>query len=773
LFCKDCQKIFCIIALLICSLRVDAQTVQVAEREPERPNVPQAATPTAVPPAVPAATSSTPSSIPLSRLKIGLVLSGGGARGIAHVGVLKWFEEHRIPVDLVAGTSMGGLVGAFHAMGSSSTEMQEILNSIQWDEMLSTGPNFSQLSFRRKEDRRAFQSKIELGLRHGVALPLGLSTDHYIGLLFDRLTLPYAGIGSFDELPTPFRCVATDFLRGESVVLKDGPLASAMRATMSIPGVFRPVERDGRVLVDGGLLNNIPTDVIKELDPDVVIAVDVGTPLGDIDSIASLAGILSQSVSIMLIESDRRNLRLADIIISPELGGHSFLDFSTPDRIIEIGYQAAKRKAAVLERFALGETEWNEYLARRAAKKRTAVPVPDAIVIAGVPAGAQKRLRNRLSDFVGRPLEPQKLETELTRVTGQGRYEGLEYTVLPGSGRSNLNLLQITAKEKYSAPPTLNFGLEIDGSEVDEIDFTIGGRLTVYDIGKYGAEWRSDIKLGFGNLFGTEYFYPLGSSGIFAAPRAAYRRESFNVFEGDANIAQYQMDGYGAGFDLGYVNRLSELRVGYEIGRINAIVRTGDPVALPSADGTLSLARVRWSYDGQDSATIPTRGLRLVAEGRWYFQTPAVPDNFSQAEIRLSAFHPMRERGSFFFAGSGGTSFNQQNVGTQLFTLGGPFRLGAYDRDQFRGNRYLLLSAGYLHRLSQLPSLIGGRVYATGWYDFGGAFGGINSNTLNNRYRNAISVGLVADTILGPLSLIGSFGEGGQGKIYFSVGKFF
>jgi NTE family protein len=757
LFCKgtkDGQKIFCIISLLICALKVDAQTAQVAEREAERPAISRSAA-------------------PQSPLKIGLVLSGGGARGIAHVGVLQWFEEHRIPVDLVAGTSMGGIVGALHAMGSSPAEMRDILNSIEWDEMLSTGPSFRQLSFRRKEDRRAYQSKIELGLRHGIALPLGLSTDHYIGLLFDRLTLPYAGIRSFDELPTPFRCVATDFLRAESVVLKDGSLASAMRATMSIPGVFRPVERDGRVLVDGGLLNNIPTDIIKKLDPDVIIAVDVGTPLGDIKSIASLAGILTQSVSIMLLESDRRNLRLADIIISPDLGDHSLLDFSAIDNLIDIGYQAADRKAAVLKKFALNETEWNEYLARRNAKKRTAVPVPDTLDITGVPASAQKRLRNRLSEYVGRPLDPQKLEIELTRITGQGQYEGLEYTVLPGTGRSNLNLLQISVKEKYFAPPTLNFGLELDGSEVSDINFTIGGRLTVYDIGKYGAEWRSDIKLGFGNLFATEYFYPLGSNGIFVAPRAAYRRENFNVFEGDENIAEYQNDRYGAGFDLGYVNRLSELRVGYEVGRIDATVRTGEEDALPRATGMFSLARARWSYDGQNSATIPTRGIRFTAEGRWYFQTPNVPDKFSQAEIRLSAFHPLSRQGSLFFAGSGGTSFSQRNVGTQQFTLGGPFRLGAYDRDEFRGNQYLLVSAGYLRRVSQLPSLIGGRVFAAGWYDFGGAFGGLKANTFNNRYRNAISAGVVADTILGPVSLVGSFGEGGRGKIYFTVGKFF
>jgi NTE family protein len=748
LFCSAYQKIFCIFSLflLVCLQPIGIFAAQA--------------------------------SLPRRPLKIGLVLSGGGARGIAHAGVIQWLEEHRIPVDYISGSSMGGIVGALHAMGNSAAEIREILNSVRWEEILTTGPNFRQLSFRRKEDRRAYQSKIELGLRHGLSLPLGLSTDHYIGLLFDRLTLPYAGLGSFDDLPIPFRCVATDFLKGQSVVLKDGSLASAMRATMSIPGVFRPVERDGRVLVDGGLLNNIPTDVIKELGPNVVIAVDVGTPLGDMETIASMAGILSQSVSIMLVEADRRNLRLADIIINPadDLGGHSFLDFSNINNLIDIGYQAAKNKAAVLEKFALDEAEWNEYLAQRSARKRTAVPVPEALEITGVSAGAQHRLRDRLKGYVGRPLEPEQLENELTKITGQGRYEGLEYAVLPANERSNHNLLQISVKEKYSAPPTLNLGIELDGSEVDQFNFTIGGRLTLYDLGKYGAEWRSDVKVGLNNLFGTEYFYPLGANGFFAAPRISYRRDALNIFDGESSIAEYQKDRSGIGFDLGHVSRLNEFRIGYEVGHIDALVRTGDSTSLPvapAAFGSYSLARARWSFDAQNSPTVPTRGLRMIAEGRRYFQTPNVPDNFSQAELKLSSFHPLSRRGSLFFAGLGGTSFGQRDVGVQQFTLGGPFRLGAYDRDEFRGNHYFLLSTGYLRRLSQLPSLMGGRLYAAGWYDFGSAFGGLRANILNNRYQNAASAGLIADTILGPVSLIGSYGEGGRGKVYFTVGKFF
>ncbi|HKX31748.1 MAG TPA: patatin-like phospholipase family protein [Blastocatellia bacterium] len=706
-------------------------------------------------------------------LKVGLVLSGGGARGVAHIGVLRWFEEHRIPVDYVAGTSMGGLIGGVYAMGMGPAEIQALLHAIRWKEILSTGPGYQDLSFRRKEDRRAFQTGIEMGLRHGISLPLGLSTDHFIGLLFDRLTLPYHGIKNFDELPIPYRCVATDFLKAEQVVMKDGPLSTAMRATMSIPGVFRPVEREGRVLVDGGLVNNIPTDVMREMGPEVVIAVDVGTPLGELESISSLPGILAQSVSGILIQSDRRNLRLADLIIAPELGNHSLLDFSPIDRLVEAGYQAAERKAAILRRFALDEAQWRQYLERRSARRRTVVPTPTALEITGVEASAQRRLQRELEPYVGAPLDPPTLEKSLTRITGEGRYESLQYSVLPGRPTPDQDLLLVRVNQKYYAPPALNFGLDLDGSDINEINFTVGARLTMYDLGKEGAEWRSDLKLGFNNILASEYFYPLGERGLFVAPAMAYRRERRDFFSRQTRIAQYQTEKLDGGFDLGLMSRRSEVRLGYAVGRLNASVRAGEPDTVPAARGLVSMARLRATFDGQNSATIPTRGLRVVAEGRWFLDSPDVQGRFGQAELQLSAFHPLSRRDSIFLAGSGGTSFVRGSLGTHQFTLGGPFRLGAYNRDELRGDRYLLATAGYLRRFYQLPSLLGGNVYLGGWGDLGGAYGGVNANSDGNRFRQALSAGLVVDTIFGPFSVIGSFGEGGRGKIYFVIGKFF
>ncbi|MCW5970897.1 MAG: patatin-like phospholipase family protein [Blastocatellales bacterium] len=714
----------------------------------------------------------TTAQLPHKRLKIGLALSGGGARGVAHVGVLKWCEEHRIPVDYIAGTSMGGLIGGLYSIGVSPEELRSLLININWSEALSSGPSFSQLSFRRKEDRRDFQSDVELGLRGGVSLPAGLSSAHFIGLLIDRLTLPYSQIEDFDQLPIPFRCLATDFLNAQPLLLSNGSLATALRATMAIPGVFPPVEREGLVLVDGGLLNNIPTQALRGLGPDVLIAVDVGARLGDLQSIASFSGILQQSITVMTIDNERRSLRLADIVIAPELGEMNTLDFSQIERAADIGYEAAEAKSAILSRFSLDEDSWNRYLDERRARTRLTIPVPEAVRIEGVDARAQQSIRRQLEGYAGQPLDAIRLEADLSKVLGEGRYASLDYRFAPNSSPGAANTLLIHARAKTHAPPTVNFKVEIDGSDVNDINFTLGARATYFDLGGYGAEWRNDLTIGFRTQMFTEYFRPLSrtsAGGLFVAPCAYYIRDRQNLYvPGGGRAAEYQGNRVGAGVDFGYLTRRSELRAGYEIGHQDTRVRIGLPI-LPTVDGTVSEARVRWTFDAQDSATIPTRGLRLRSEVRYYFDAPGAARGFAQAETGLSYFHPASSRGSAFFAGSAGTSFDRDSAPFQQFRLGGPFRLGAYNRDEFRGNHYALASAGYLHRISQLPPLLGGSVNAVGWIDAGDAF------TLRAAadLRLAASLGFVLDTRLGPLSFIGSYGEGGRGKLYFSFGRFF
>lgn len=707
-----------------------------------------------------------------ARLKVGLVLSGGGARGVAHVGVVEWLEKNRIPVDYITGTSMGGLIGAIYATGRTPDEMKSILRDQNWERLLSSGPSYRELAYRRKDDRRSYQIGLDLGYRDGLSLPLGVSSAHYIGLLIDRLTLPYSNLKNFDELPIPYRCVATDMLAAKPLVLQDGSLSSAMRATMSIPGVFPPVERDKTVLVDGGLLNNIPTDVMRSFKPDVVIAVDVGSKLGDIETLRSLVGILQQSIAVMTIESDRRNLALADLIIAPELGDLSVLDFTTIEKSFEIGYQAAESKANILKKFALSPEEWEQYVAERNSRIRTEAPIPDRIEVAGNDQRLQRSLTRRLESQIGKPVNVEKIEEALNRVTGQGKYESLDYGFRPSSPNPGINILEIRAKEKPHSPPSINTGVIIDGSDINSINFTIGGRLTIYDTWRRGTEWRIDTRLGFENLFSTEYFIPLGHKGFFVAPHAGYRRERQGIYLLRNRFTDYQVDRGGAGLDFGFLTDRSEIRVGYELRRITAKSLIGLS-SLPRIEGNASMARIQFTFDGQDSQTIPRSGVRLVADGRWYFTAPDSERAFPLLEIRSSAFKPVTEKGSLFGAFSGGTAFKRTAPFFQEFLVGGPFRFGALERDEIRANHYGLATVGYLHSLYQLPSLIGSSIYAGGWVDQLGTWGGAAVLTGDQRYRSAVSAGIILDSKLGPFSIVGSWGEQGRGQVYFSLGRFF
>jgi NTE family protein len=300
------------------------------------------------------------------RLKIGVALEGGGALGLAHVGVLQWFDEHHIPIDYVAGTSMGGLVGGFYATGMSTADLRQLIEHTNWDLMLSGQTDYQDLSFRRKEDQRAYPNVILLGLRNGLSIPAGLNAGHQIGQLIDRETLPYYALTSFDNLPVPFRCVATDLVSGKAVVFQNGPLSEALRASMSIPGAFTPVYAGKQVFVDGGLLNSLPTDVARQMGADIVIAVHLETQAVEPKDLKSLFSVLQQSVRVVVGESELRGLAHADIVVSVPLQAYDSTDYTKNHEIMQKGYDAAGDKSKMLGPFALDDPGWQEYEQERA-----------------------------------------------------------------------------------------------------------------------------------------------------------------------------------------------------------------------------------------------------------------------------------------------------------------------------------------------------------------------------------------------------------------------
>ncbi len=270
---------------------------------------------------------------PVPRPRIGLALSGGGALGLAEIGVLQWLEQNHIPVDRIAGTSMGSIIAAMYATGMSPEEIQKFAEDVDWDDALLPEPTYRQLGYRRKQDRRDYQIPSALGLKHGLNGPNGFNPGHGVGLLLDRIAFPVSGIASFDDLPIPFRCVATDMLTGDRIVLHDGSLATAVRASMAIPGVFTPVEINGRVLADGGMVENIPVEALREMDANAItiIAVDLRVPLGDREQLETLTGVLSRALDVTLLQNERRSLALANATITVETGNFSSLRLrSTP-----------------------------------------------------------------------------------------------------------------------------------------------------------------------------------------------------------------------------------------------------------------------------------------------------------------------------------------------------------------------------------------------------------------------------------------------------------
>src|SRR5436305_5106914 len=278
------------------------------------------------------------------RPRIGLALSGGGALGLAEIGVIQWMEENHIPVDRIAGTSMGAIIGAMYATGMSASEMVDFAEKVNWDQALAPAPAYSQLSYRRKQDRRDFLINAPLGLKHGLNGPNGYNPGQGVGLLLDRIAFPESGVSRFDDLPIPFRCVATDMQNGDGVVLHDGNLAEAVRASMAIPGLFTPVEISGRTLADGGMVQNIPVERVRAMGSDVVIAIELRPPPGEIAVLGTLRGVLSRAIDVMVIQNERRSLLRADAKISVDMKGFWVTDYFRVAELIRLGYETAAKQ---------------------------------------------------------------------------------------------------------------------------------------------------------------------------------------------------------------------------------------------------------------------------------------------------------------------------------------------------------------------------------------------------------------------------------------------
>ena len=711
-----------------------------------------------------------------TRPKIGLALGGGAARGIAHIGLLRWFEENRIPIDYIAGTSMGGLIGGAYASGLSPDEIQTLMKDADWELMFLADSPFRYKTFRRKEDARAFPAQIDFGLKGGLKLPSGLNAGQQIELLLDHIALPYYEIRDFDALPTPFRCVATDIRKSEPLVMGSGSFARALRATMAIPAVFTPVVLDERLLVDGGTLNNVPADVVKAMGADVAIAVNVGSATDDPAAPTSLFGVLGQTIDSMMTSGTRQALKSADLIIVPDLKGLTGGDWRRADDLVAQGYKAAAAMSGTLLKYQMDEAAYAEWRRARLARRKGGSPTVGGVVVEGVPAAEARRITAMLAArHAGRPLVRAELEDSILRIAGSDRYEIIAYQLRAADAGPDL-VVRIVPKS-YGPPFLLP---AIDLQNIDSTAFSLSLRLRVamYDTLLPNSEMRFDVGVGTDQTVGLELYKRLGRSGLFVAPRAYFTRRSLNGYQDDELVAEYRVKRTATGIDVGYTTSLrSEVRVGYEAADVRARLRVGDP-SLPEASGSDSLASLGWVFDGQNSPIIPSRGLYLRSSFRYYFDTPDIVDaqgvvlesakDVPQGEVRASWLKRVGTRQRLFLRGGAGTSFGH-DPGFNQFLLGGPLRLGSYNNGSLRGDNYVFGVGGLMREWFRLPDVLGGNTYYGGWLEQGSAF----DRWKDAEYKGSLSTGVVAETLFGPL-FVGyshSLTESG-GRFYVALGPF-
>jgi len=720
------------------------------------------------------------------RPKVGLVLSGGGARGVAHVGVLKVLEELHVPVDFIAGTSMGSLVGGLYAAGMSPTEMEERIQAIDWESIFTDNPARQDIPWRQKSDDYGSLYGLELGLRDGkVHLPMGTTS----GYKFEFLLTEFVGLGagraeqSFDSLPIPYRAVAMDLEDGSMRVFDRGVVVKAMRASMSIPAAFAPVEIDGRLYVDGGMVRNLPVDVARRAGCDIIIAVNLGTPPLRRDRITSPASVALQAVNLMTeqnVKVSLGELTEKDILIDliPGLGDFSSSDFTGAMKTVPIGIEAARAVEEKLKALSVREADYQAWQLSRSARK------PGEVELAGLKvADTMKRVNSevieaeikqeptmietRLEERRGEQTEIQTLHRNLTTVYGRGDFERLDYRLMEDGERKSL---RVEGVEKSWGPNYLKFGLGYvsDFTDQQRVNFEVMHRMTW--INSLGAEWRNDASVGYVNQFHTEFYQPFTRRvGVFAAPWLDMKREPINYYIGDDWVGEYKVFTLRGGLDLGAQGRLGEIRLGFFQGKLKTDQKFGVLSAGTDLVPEYDLRQGGWMgrlvLDQLDSTSFPREGFLLG--GTFFVTDPnfGADDDYNKFELTLQKpFNLDRHTlnlGLFY-----GESPESRIPAYDLFKQGGFLHFSGYLLDQLVGQYYYMGRLVYTYRFADLPSALGRGVHLGGSFEAGEVGNAFDPTTASGTiYCGSVFLGV--DTILGPFYV--AFGQADDGSNSFYV----
>ncbi|MBW3532812.1 patatin-like phospholipase family protein [Shewanella sp. NKUCC06_TVS] len=721
-------------------------------------------------------------SLAAERLKIGVVLSGGGAKGAAHVGVLKILEEHNIPVDYIAGTSIGAYVAGMYSLGYSASEVEAIMMGVNWDSGYSDTIPRNILSYRDKQLRDRYNIPLNIGYNEGqVRAPSGLLRGQTMSQLLRQSTDLVQQFGHFDDLAIPYRAVATDLETSLPVVISHGSMVKAMQASATVPGALQPAQIEGKLLVDGGIANNMPVDVVKAMGADIIIAVDIGSPLVKKDKLDSTIAVLDQLSNFLTNASTAKQKELLtdkDVLIRPAIDALSTTDFTIMPLALTLGKEAANGQLYKLSSMSVSPEEYAAYVEAKKAKGKLLMadvrhPINE-IVFENQSKVSLNLLTETLNIKPGQAVSKDELNEALKRIYSLNKFERVDAEFVEGEdGR----ILTVTTKAKSWGPNyfQLGFNWEDDFNSESAISFDMAYTMT--DLTFNGGEWRNEVKLGIEKLFATEFYQPLDrDQQFFSRARYQYDTRDWDLYDNNSRILTFDKKTHTIELGIGYnytLQGMIELGLVAEKGSIvNDVWLTQD------LDFSSYGAYFRFGYDSLDSISFPTSGNRVTLNVyvRNEDFNDSIDDNQNQFSVQIEAdWKGALSVGNHAFVGKASIATNNNDgVNTlHLSELGGFLNLSGYHKDSIMGAHKVFGAFIYQYDLGRDALGMTDYPLYLGWsLEAGNVWDERTDVTLTDLiYASSLYIG--TDTSMGPAALGFGITDLGDKSFYLFVGKNF
>lgn len=705
------------------------------------------------------------------RPRIALVLGGGGAKGAAHIGVLRVLDELRIPIDCVTGTSMGALVGATFAAGVPPAEIEEKVVGIDWSATVGASRSRALVPIRQKIRGITYTNNLEFGIRDGqLTTPAGLLSTQQVEDLLRDLVARARRTNNFDNLPLPFRAVAVDMVAGKMVVLDSGDLALAMRASMAVPGAFAPVVIGDQILSDGGQLRNLPVDVGRDLCGEVVIAVTLDSPPATADQLRGAISVMSRSIDVMIAaNSDAQLATLTDrdVSIRVPLGDITSTQFERAAEAIPLGREAAEAQADSLKRYAVSDSEYAAWRARVTRQSKFEFR-PTEVTITGLQRVNPAYVRDQLkSTKPGTTITLADLAEDTNRIFALGDFEKIDYQL---EGNIDTPSVEIIATEKSYGPNFLHFDLGLEASGGGDVAAVLLANHTRTWINSYGAEWHNSLQVGSSSLVKTGFYQPLEiKQRYFVEPWLYAGRLIEDVYDDGSRLGEYDLDEGFAEIDFGAnISNRAQLRAGLQLGTARAKVKSGSP-DLPRIDWSQETnIVVEATYDTRNAPAFATEGMLLLS--RYINSTSALGGEQSYQLVEGLVIKPLPFRGdTLYFLAAAGQELDGQLPAYRLFRMGGMRSFPGLERHQLRGSGYWLGGLAYNWKLADISPLFGKALYA-GFRLTGGEMADrIDEVSEGSIYSAALS--LNGRTPIGPLIISLGATDNGFWQLQLGLGR--